>query len=1336
MESCHFLLDRDDLIETILSSHDLLNRFEVGVCELKNSRFYKQRCARALYAHSRTDCTLYRTILCKPSQKIQDLEGVPRFLWLLLEKERVESLLKKDGNYSLFSIPFTQAMTTDTVSDCWNYKVTEKEQMDEKLGKRAPVYFAEIDLHTTWHDRNITVYKRRSWNSEHSFWYIFPRYFFNNGILTVLEDESCTADRVLPSHCFTGRFAALGFEADMELYIPKLFKIPIESTMECTLFVDDKELKGDRGTSTEFGREPVVVGEAGEPATSVVTGMRVFSVSIGKEVEEEIISDVSVDAFRSLEAPASVDLELDAVMERINAFVLDPEEYICTVDIPLRDPLGRNFTNRSKTIKQFREQLELMGLTMRKESASRLEGLSRYEVCKKSAWTGSELLDVVKELEVEELQPHLECLRGAVTRFCEDSNFNYEIMEIIGDAILDYVVVTDTFIVNNIFDYFIEKGVTSFLLCNAVISNLLPPTVEHHLHKIYGDKLERGGKVMADIFEAIIGAAYLSRIGLDNIRKLLYVRFRTLPKVEDTPAIEKARVSCPYLAVSLEDLQAFHAFRCVEVIDQPLREKVLPSGDGPKRNNSHKAAVGLPRVQAKQYATHFTTGPVYSYRRLQYFDSIALHNRIVSFYKMGEIAFVNETIQPRTHLVVDFDGADIQNFNVIHLFCEWYGEKFKCPAAMFVVDSTGLSVVTKKMKHSCHIHFPQITLDLNTLEQLQKDFRAHITKKMQQMFQSVESITENSERSLGFLPFENVLFYSRYHSRALSRRGWSPKRGLWDYCNAEDLLTVRKTCRLWRRSVDEHVAALSQKEPLSLAKLFSIPPENIFLGPDVGENVDGWVVLKVDGETYLLPDQWCSVYQHKGRSLGLRVKFHDGESDGNHIYDHQRWDTIIDSSLTVSRKLRLYLCDKYDTVYGEERRVLYLDKLVFPSPTGIVSRRIQTQRPDKRNAEKSQLLRRKADVVANLKKDVKKEEHETVLEDINYSLEEKIEVEELEAEAFPAVVAHSSALRLTSLRTPEFRDVSQNLYYGWSPNPPSYTEGAAYDTTPQAERSDRLPSFDQITSGQADPQYYISADDIGLWCSGLLLPPSGVEVTDKAKAMALLPSWWSYNSTTRESVYYIAGEKTIRIKNCQNLHDGIAEKGGLLQLVRLITPHIRFPVLNVQQEWCHAYQEELLPLFVGIRKKVDTKVSARPIVPKKVVELAPTTTAREELSFQRRLFPSANEPTQWEETLPQVLLSNPFASQPLLLHYTETEGAVRFGGYDNVFDLKYFSEAMKQTPAASPLHFDAVYIFNEPSDDDGCLHHCKSLLTELKHLCSIVYFSSSGVLSRLTEIPV
>ena len=390
-------------------------------------------------------------------------------------------------------------------------------------------------------------------------------------------------------------------------------------------------------------------------------------------------------------------------------------------------------------------------------------------------------------------------LRAATTAQSVDSHRdrNYERLEFIGDAVLDFVIAHDTVCVfggghhrhqelsgakerldasasvpaapyQQRWTSTIHTNVVSVVCPNSVLCWLLPKALEEEMRILYGAELVE--KTRADMVESILGAVYKDGHGLDRIRKLCQYLFtgmrsvlaiaatdRRHPKMKDShiASLNEAVKACPYLAVDHVDdlLQLLPPFDMRSVF--PVKEMAdLRDSYGSKRKggfegystssmpgayDSHRALFGHPRIQDKAYATHFTTGSIYSYRRVASHTHAAMvHNRILQLFCLHNAvpsAYVNEAITEFTPLTLDVDGVSVSFVGLERIITRWFARTFPgvSMSSGLVLDCSGTSVVTKKYKRSCHVHFPQVLVSLRQLgehtDALRQFIKQHVDKE-------------------------------------------------------------------------------------------------------------------------------------------------------------------------------------------------------------------------------------------------------------------------------------------------------------------------------------------------------------------------------------------------------------------------------------------------------------------------------------------------------------------------------------------------------------------------------------------------------------------------------
>ncbi|KAG5478630.1 hypothetical protein LSCM1_06033 [Leishmania martiniquensis] len=605
--------------------------------------------------------------------------------------------------------------------------------------------------------------------------------------------------------------------------------------------------------------------------------------------------------------------------------------------------------------------------------------VEQYEFRKRVSWSARDLKRILSELQLQPTDIPLTTLTDALTRECEDRGANYELLEFIGDAVMDFLVIADACLLSNAarqrgvpsdtsccsqiplsprtlvpqekwkpaewcvplprhcwldervaLQSVMENSVTATVCRNLVIAELLPPTASRHFDDEHYPHLRL--KVRADIFEAILGAAYRSRLGLDRIRHVLRRLFSFLPAAvrtaraagtERAAALFDALLRCPYIVegdgLRVEQLFSYRTTQLFEAAPQLLEAAV---GSGVVSANTHLASSFLPRIQGKEFASVFTTGsPGYSYRRLHYFDWVRLHNRILHLFSEHRIGYVNEIITSTTHLVLDLDKVNPRSWGLLSIIWDWYQQNYRCPAAGFALDSSGVSVVTGKWKDSCHVHFPQVTVSVETWASLVEHIRAavviHLTEKETRLRDSLMSHAADYR----------VWLHRKALAQAVYTAGGQPQPHMWDYCDAASLLELSRTSRAVRLSVLEHVLYATQTLP-GLASFAEVSNDaDVFFG-DWRDNEDMVVLERRGGapprHRLIVPLQWANHYFVLARNNSSNIAPPVFESK-------EFWESAIDQGLIKSKKLRLYLNDKCDTKYGSEHRPLVLDTLLVVS---------------------------------------------------------------------------------------------------------------------------------------------------------------------------------------------------------------------------------------------------------------------------------------------------------------------------------------------------------------------------------------------------------------------
>ncbi|KPA84090.1 dicer-like protein [Leptomonas pyrrhocoris] len=910
--------------------------------------------------------------------------------------------------------------------------------------------------------------------------------------------------------------------------------------------------------------------------------------------------------------------------------------------------------------------------------------LELMEFRKRVSWSVRDLEHILNELQLSASDVPYATLTTALTRECEDRSANYELLEFIGDAVMDFLVVADACLLSHAAyqrrraalsfaeaaDGAAESSMPSFslskwapeascvplppncwessaqpltavmtdrvtsVLCrNRVIAELLPPTVARHFSEEHYPKLAM--KVRADVFEAIIGAAYRSGTGLDRLRLLLRRLFSFLPAATRAAAatgapcraeLLAALQMCPYLleadALCVEKMLSYRTNELLELapalreVDGAAAATMMAKE---AEANTHLVSSRLPRIQAKEYATMFTTGSAYSYRRLFSFDTVRVHNRILHLFSEKSIGFLNEIFTNTIHLVLDIDKVALLSWGLLRIMWEWYTDRYRCPAGLFALDCSGRTMVNKelKWKDSCHIHFPQVTVSVETWDSLVTDIRDTVVAALAEKEARLQqTFTAHAHEYRLWLRRGDVL-------KAVEAVGGQPRPHLWSYCDADSLFHLSRTCRGVRQSVLEHVAyATHTLEGMAkFAELSSA--DDIFIGDG---NAEELVVVehRPTQHRLILPLHWIAQCSQRPPCAVYKPK--------------ETWNDVIDQGLTKSKKLRLYLNDKCDTIYGVERRPLVLDTLLlapsFASPPASSTQDSRTKVYDKDRSngargqaaatqqqqqpqpppppEKNFVLYRPQRfdrppvettdlfLLHRTRQDTARQEGQhTIRREQSKRLPgaegrcgaarhveptastpttEEPPIRPMErsadefgddfAEGWVVECAHRSTLTLSSLRTSEYRGTDARTYTSWVDCAPRSTDTTTLPPPlllpPLDGHSDILPSFDDIYERRAVLPGQLEEFEWVAWFNFFKMRSREyVMRDDKASTIRVWsPSWWAFNPALQTATFCIATEPVLRLRGADSLAMALAPAaqlgggGGLERVAQLFMPQI------------------------------------------------------------------------------------------------------------------------------------------------------------------------------------
>ncbi|RNF03164.1 putative RNase III domain protein [Trypanosoma conorhini] len=1170
------LVPSEGALQQLLENHDHFQRYEVGVCEVAGGAFTGQLCARALYAH--VGASSLCTRIFERFATVKDPSACPTYAWASLQdKKQLDRGLRK-GPYILHeNLRFVQVFPAESLAEfsCYQRETPLEAQYDEKLGVDKPLCFLEFCLRAAVRDEKMEVLQSPQRGEAAVHWYVFSD----------RKEDPDEENLQVPRYYFTGRVATL------RRGVPGDAAHGDETTTTAQEASPPGMAFGWRG----FLKNVEPVGFSEEEVRSIFGSDRTDAhrddggdaAAATQEEEFVISSGVSVTA----------PLDTEAARSTVLSFVQNSDLLVTRVTFPRRPPGGGLFFNRQKTLTEFKAWLVELGLVYRSPAAAEGALEEVYEIRKRGRWSQDFIDGIAKELELEDI-PDRELLLRAVTRECESKEMNYETLEFLGDAVVDFVVAFDSFLLGEPWKLHVVREVC----CNEVFAHLIPASLSATLAQIYPSL---STKVRADMMEAIMGAVYRSQMGLDRVRQQLRHFFSRIPAAlamgveeQDTRTLlEQAAAACPYLRDDAELLEERYKYACLALIDEGSAAEFVSSVAHSPASccMSHYASTPFKRIQDKEYATHFTTGSIFSYRRIPSIDVPALFNRILDAFSSGATAFVNEIITGETHLTFDVDGLRVTSCGVARMIWEWFCGKFASRSAMLLLDCSGMSVVTKKMKRSCHIHFPQAVTSLERVLSLTDDLRRHIVGRL--------AFETHLGDVLGFRGREGsaepaavigqIVFATAYAMMCLPReRDIICSDPFLEYLDLRSMLCLGGTCAAVRHRVFAYLTALA-KPPAGAAGLRKLVPNCYFFAQSDGSS-DQYVLMKVcwaskDAAGVVGNFMWCPVsrlVELSEEQLGV-VESVERVVDGKAMKPKEFflgqvtplreksffapafWFRVIDQALVESRKLRMYLNDKYDMVYGKEYRPLFLDSVFHVQGT------MRAVRPDK--GVPCGVVRAPTDALS----------------------EEKMD-------EYPVEMAHASVLRLTSLRCPEYRDVQGLRRHAWWDGCDDDAHLGDFDSIRAVD--DRLKSFEDYQTHGGVP-----GDGWEVWlnatCGIVIVGAATSQGSDAVKTAALQPAYWTFAKKTRQARLLVAGEVMLAVGPCETLQQALEQRRGMETMARHLVPSITMKELPIDPRWLTAYAEDVFPLFLGPRKKPAAHAAEHAETAGPPRDTAPTTSA-------------------------------------------------------------------------------------------------------------------------------
>lgn len=1240
-----------DFICRMLEEHDGLQRFEIGHCTLASSPFFGVRCARALYAHhGAVACAtvpLYRSIL----DSFDRPKSCPPMGWLMFDSKQIKSF--KSRGFRLFdnNLLLTVVTQESIVSTFIPYldrggmdasvPFLQRCMLDEKV--KSPMFFLEVYLGAAFHDSQMTVKQHPHRGDVPGHYILMPsghRY---------RKKHKGTEMKYFPLRFLSGR----------------------------TLELKSSAAAGDGGGGmrSETGEQRNV-----RVLTSTVALPPDPMVLFDEQELEELLrlgggtsaEPISLDASPERQEPAPeeiVRLDDGPLRSKITSFHGDANVVMMELEVPRCSRTGGTLFERSKSLGDLKTWITTLGLEYRE--LPRRGQFDVYLLRKHQAFPEYVLDEIMAELSLEGLLERRDLLRNAITRECIHSTENYERLEFIGDAVLDLIVALDAALIfggclTNEDRTKVEQLQTMHSdaasivgpprsivqvavdLCrNEVLCELLPSVLRNHMGKLYGEDIPL--KVKADMFEAIVGAVYDSALGMDLVRRVVADLYRqnlsdVIQRKANSPdALWKFRLAmqiCPYLSKNaLHIIDSIQRLNCTFILVGKCESELAedggggdhPHGSGKKKHstagtptrryatvNSHLASTGFPRIQDKEYATHFTTGYVYSYRRLSEYDVPIMNNKILQLFSEGNVAFVNETLGNVTRLTFDIDGVDMHSFGLIRILRSWIRATWgrRCPCAL-VLNCSGRSVVSKKQKFSYHVHIPDQLVSLSELTQYTSMFRAFIVSYLAQHAREhcvgtgsiwVGKMSSTSGKRTSVIG--RVVLDTRLMRRRLSSALEHEEMLSVPYA-VEDCHGTRSLPSWWVSPGFQaalflsflglkdllHAMAVSKtfyRGGVFLLTLFADDEAPRWMHP----TVDSWIrqyiaslqrVTKPDGAAASLPPvvdaprgvdlndahvlqllnpdlSWsgrfvlCSVHQLQLVKVtsfqdveGFVEEHHCGKAkrffEGllplleKSVFDRPFWEKTVDHGLVASKKLRMYLNDKFDTVYGQEYRPLLFDRFVDPS-----ERRDDEDQPD---TISSTLLLLPSAAPGECGE-------RTGTDDVG--------------------ISHRAILEETSLSEQYYWDADGNpvslwdtckLYANCSCDPEEDSApSVAVDLLPHAPAKTSvsiLPTFDDIRRSQSG---FVTCNDWQLWCSGVFSLTEMREDTwssyntgGSAKLQrhgGAMPVALEYREDLGHATFVCLGGSLLNCLPSADLTAALADGGGkgMILLSRLLTPHV------------------------------------------------------------------------------------------------------------------------------------------------------------------------------------
>jgi dsRNA-specific ribonuclease len=1285
-----------DFICRMLEEHDGLQRFDIGLCTLPSSPFYGVRCARALYAHhGAVACAtvpLYRSIL----DAFERPSVCPPTGWMLADSKQIKNYKTRGfrlfDNNLLLTIVSQEAITSTFVPylergtrDVQETPFLQRCMLDEKV--RAPMFFVEVYLGAAFHDSHMTVKQHPDRGDTPGHFIVMPtghRY---------RKKTKGGEQKFFPLRFLSGRTLELKHSSP-------LAREAVDTAPQSS----DNQHRGSiqivAGT-VSLPPDPIVQFDEAELEELL---------RLGGGTAAEPISTDAASTLDEAPPPEIVRLDDGPLRERVEAFHRDENIVMMELEVPRCTRTGGTLFERSKSVSDLKTWITTLGLEyrelprkagcdvflLRKHQAFpeyvldeiiaelSLENLGRKELLRQAItrecinstenyerleFIGDAVLDLVVALDA-----------AIVYGGCmlpED----YDRIQSLPSSLAAAAGSAGSLTAPVICSRGASRSVVQVAVdvCrNEILCELLPSTLRIHMEKLYGNDVPL--KVKADMFEAIVGAVYDSELGLDTVRRVISDLYHqslhdAMKRKDSNPeALWKFRLAmqlCPYINNdALVFVSTIQPLRCTVIMVGKNQELLATDGDGataengifgagkkrstaagPVRKyataNSHLASTGFPRIQDKDYATHFTTGTVYSYRRLGEHDLPVMHNRMLHLFNEGSVGFVNETLGEVTKLTFDIDGVNMKSYGLIHILKEWirttWGRTNSSPCAL-ILNCSGRSVVSKKQKYSCHVHIPDRVLSIHELARHTSSFRKFIVdyfaRKVRENCLGTGSIVtgkvlvasctasaasphRTATTIIGRIVLDLQLMQKRFVSvmeheanvewssasidaygyRSLPEGWTSPARKaalLLSFLGLRDILVAMSVSKTFYRAgtlllaedvdntdqwIRRYLLPLQQASPLAAAdekspkvstKVSLVGSQNLSLrnaqivhclNPDFSWS--GRYTLcecAHSGFSYVRTSQDVESFvdEHGAgkakRFFELLQPFLDKS-----LFDAQFWEKTVDHGLVESKKLRLYLNDKFDTVYGQEFRPLLFDSVVDPHAEDSTTC----------DPSLSSSLRG-ADAAVGHSSD----EHTTGVMHVNHrALLEAATLRSPNAwNAYgaanelwePSMFADLPCVDSESVLDMEVDLEASAGDLQWSTASSFLPVNAA---TTVSRNGHLLPPFNAI---RQTPVGLVVCNDWQLWSAGVFSITevrednwgqggggSGGGSSKIQRHGALFPASWAYCDKTRTAMFQVLGESLLFVASV-DLTAALSDYGakGMMMLSRILTPHV-----GVDAQW-------------------------------------------------------------------------------------------------------------------------------------------------------------------------